>query len=84
MKRCRGIIQTKNKQEPIARCGAQTDRSLCKTCSQDPAQPFWTEVLRENWHEASTLKIRPSTPKKKKPPTGLMNRQEARRILLGG
>jgi len=83
MKRCRGIVSTQKPHEPIARCGARTDRSYCPRCASDPAQAFWSEVLRPNWdHDLEptvdqlitaapvpkrTAKAPP--PRKKRPPT---------------
>lgn len=49
MNQCRGVIATHDPNEPIARCGAQSDRSYCRRCADDPAQTFWSEVLRSSW-----------------------------------
>ncbi len=96
MNQCRGVIATQDPNEPIARCGAQSDRSYCPRCAGDPAQTFWSEVLRANWCHNLTPTvdqlIRPpktpaatKLPKQKRPPhKALMSREEARKLLLGG
>lgn len=98
MKQCRGVIARQDPLEPIGRCGARTDRSYCPRCAQDPAQGFWNEVLKPGWDKNVTSTVdriltappipKPAPkprPKQKKPPhkTGLMSREEARKVLLG-
>lgn len=100
MNQCRGVIATQDPLEPIARCGAQTDRSYCRPCAGNPAQAFWSEVLRAGWDRdlaptVNQLLTKPPPrvkPKPAKPPTKrktpphkpLMTREEARKVLLGG
>lgn len=54
MNQCRGVIATQDPYEPIARCGAQSDRSYCRRCADDPAQTFWSGVLRSSWDQDLT------------------------------
>jgi len=104
MKRCRGVVSTQKASEPISRCGAASDRSYCERCAGDPAQAFWSEVLRPNWDrdlEPTVNQILTAAPaakrtvkappprktrtKQKKPlQRGVMTREEARKVLLGG
>ena len=96
MKQCKGVIARQDPLEPIGRCGAQTDRSYCPRCAGDPAQAFWSDVLRAGWDQdlaspVNRLLTAPKAapkpkprPKKKKPPhKPLMTRAEARKVLLG-
>jgi hypothetical protein len=104
MKRCRGVVSTQKASEPISRCGATSDRSYCERCASDPAQAFWSEVLRPNWDRdleptvnqiltaapAPKRTVKAPLPRKKRAPQkkplqrGLMSREEARKLLLGG